>query len=130
MPLAGSLVSVHGRIQVSIDTVSNVMNGYGFIKAENRGRVEQALKATKCRPNAGARDSRRGRTGFTALIVPELDIWRAAAGHVNRLGPLDRIEPDGGRRVEQIATTPRGNRVGAFAAESRRIAAWLWSRDR
>jgi DNA-binding LacI/PurR family transcriptional regulator len=59
---------------VSVKTVSNVVNGYGFVKPENRRRVEEALSATGYRPNLGARNLRRGRTGFIALVVPELSI--------------------------------------------------------
>lgn len=59
---------------VSVKTVSNVVNGYDFVKPENRRRVEDALNATGYRPNIGARNLRRGRTGFIALVVPELSI--------------------------------------------------------
>jgi DNA-binding LacI/PurR family transcriptional regulator len=59
---------------VSVKTVSNVVNGYAFVKDENRRRVEQAILATGYRPNLGARNLRRGRTGFVALMVPELGI--------------------------------------------------------
>lgn len=59
---------------VSVKTVSNVVNGYTFVKAENRRRVEDALSATGYRPNLGARNLRRGRTGYLALVVPELSI--------------------------------------------------------
>src|SRR6476469_3284758 len=59
---------------VSVKTVSNVVNGYAFVKPENRRRVENALVATGYRPNIGARNLRRGRTGFIALVVPELSI--------------------------------------------------------
>jgi len=51
-----------------------VVNGYAFVKPENRRRVEEALVATGYRPNLGARNLRRGRTGFLALMVPELGI--------------------------------------------------------
>lgn len=59
---------------VSVKTVSNVVNGYDFVKPENRRRVEDALHATGYRPNLAARNLRRGRTGFIALVVPELSI--------------------------------------------------------
>jgi DNA-binding LacI/PurR family transcriptional regulator len=59
---------------VSVKTVSNVVNGYDFVKPENRRRVEDALNVTGYRPNLGARNLRRGRTGFIALVVPELSI--------------------------------------------------------
>lgn len=59
---------------VSVKTVSNVVNGHAFVRPENRRRVEDALSATGYRPNLGARNLRRGRTGFIALVVPELSI--------------------------------------------------------
>jgi DNA-binding LacI/PurR family transcriptional regulator len=59
---------------VSVKTVSNVVNGYTFVKPENERRVRAALAATGYRPNVGARNLRRGRTGFIALMVPELSI--------------------------------------------------------
>ncbi|NUT97374.1 MAG: LacI family DNA-binding transcriptional regulator, partial [Saccharothrix sp.] len=59
---------------VSVKTVSNVVNGYAFVKADNRRRVEEALAATGYRPNLGARNLRRGRTGSLALVVPELAV--------------------------------------------------------
>ncbi|ANZ43536.1 LacI family transcriptional regulator [Lentzea guizhouensis] len=59
---------------VSVKTVSNVVNGYSFVKPDNRRRVEEALAATGYRPNLGARNLRRGRTGFIALVLPELSI--------------------------------------------------------
>ncbi|GAB3893953.1 hypothetical protein GCM10029964_071540 [Kibdelosporangium lantanae] len=59
---------------VSVKTVSNVVNGYSFVKPENERRVREALAATGYKPNVGARNLRRGRTGFIALMVPELSI--------------------------------------------------------
>jgi DNA-binding LacI/PurR family transcriptional regulator len=59
---------------VSVKTVSNVVNGYSFVRPENERRVREALAATGYRPNVGARNLRRGRTGFIALMVPELSI--------------------------------------------------------
>lgn len=59
---------------VSVKTVSNVVNGYDFVKPDNRRRVEEALAVTGYRPNIGARNLRRGRTGFLALVLPELSI--------------------------------------------------------
>ncbi|MCE7003912.1 LacI family transcriptional regulator [Kibdelosporangium philippinense] len=59
---------------VSVKTVSNVVNGYSFVKPENERKVREALAATGYKPNVGARNLRRGRTGFIALMVPELSI--------------------------------------------------------
>ncbi len=72
--MAVTLKDVATLAGVSVKTVSNVVNGYAFVKAENRRRVEEALAATGYRPNMGARNLRRGRTGFIALVLPELSI--------------------------------------------------------
>jgi len=72
--MAVTLKDVATMAGVSAKTVSNVVNGYAFVKADNRRRVEAALAATGYRPNVGARNLRRGRTGFIALMVPELSI--------------------------------------------------------
>jgi DNA-binding LacI/PurR family transcriptional regulator len=72
--MVATLKDVATLAGVSVKTVSNVVNGYAFVKPENRRRVEEALAETGYRPNVGARNLRRGRTGFLALMVPELSI--------------------------------------------------------
>ncbi|MEV6983502.1 LacI family DNA-binding transcriptional regulator [Sphaerisporangium sp. NPDC051017] len=71
---AATLKDVAELAGVSVKTVSNVVNGYAFVKPENRRKVEAALIATGYRPNIGARNLRRGKTGFIALVLPELSI--------------------------------------------------------
>ena len=68
-----TLKDVAERAGVSIKTVSNVVNGYAFIADATRERVERAIAETGYRPNLGARNLRKGRTGFIVLAVPELD---------------------------------------------------------
>jgi DNA-binding LacI/PurR family transcriptional regulator len=68
-----TLKDVAERAGVSIKTVSNVVNGYAFIATATRERVERAIQETGYRPNLGARNLRKGRTGFIVLAVPELD---------------------------------------------------------
>jgi DNA-binding LacI/PurR family transcriptional regulator len=72
--MAVTLKDVASLAGVSVKTVSNVVNGYAFVKPDNRRRVEEALAATGYRPNLGARNLRYGRTGFIALVLPELRI--------------------------------------------------------
>lgn len=72
--MAATLKDVATLAGVSIKTVSNVVNGYDFVKPENRRKVLAALEATGYRPHRGARNLRRGRTGFIALVLPELSI--------------------------------------------------------
>lgn len=72
--MAVTLKDVAELAGVSVKTVSNVVNGYSFVTEQNRQRVEKALATTGYRPNISARNLRLGRTGFLALIVPELGI--------------------------------------------------------
>jgi DNA-binding LacI/PurR family transcriptional regulator len=72
--LVATLKDVASLAGVSAKTVSNVVNGYAFVKPDNRRRVLEAMSAVGYRPNIGARNLRRGRTGFIALVVPELSI--------------------------------------------------------
>ncbi len=57
---------------VSIKTVSNVINGYPYIRQGTRERVESAIAQLGYRVNLTARSLRRGRTGMIGLAVPEL----------------------------------------------------------
>jgi DNA-binding LacI/PurR family transcriptional regulator len=98
---------------VSVKTVSNVVNGYDFVKPENRRRVEDALSVTGYRPNLGARNLRRGRTGFIALVVPELSIPYfgelagnviAAAGRRDWSVLIEQTQGDRARERETLAS--------------------------
>jgi DNA-binding LacI/PurR family transcriptional regulator len=108
--VAVTLKDVATLAGVSVKTVSNVVNGYAFVKPENRRRVEEALAATGYRPNVGARNLRRGRTGFLALMVPELSIpyFGEMAGLVitaaQRRGWSVLIEQTQGARDRERAT--------------------------
>ncbi|MFD9888543.1 LacI family DNA-binding transcriptional regulator [Amycolatopsis sp. NPDC059027] len=108
--MAVTLKDVATLAGVSVKTVSNVVNGYAFVKPENRRRVEEALAATGYRPNLGARNLRRGRTGFLALMVPELAIpyFGELAGLVitaaQRRGWSVLIEQTQGTRDRERAT--------------------------
>ncbi|MFD1149628.1 LacI family DNA-binding transcriptional regulator [Saccharothrix hoggarensis] len=121
---------------VSVKTVSNVVNGHAFVKAENRRRVEEALVATGYRPNLGARNLRRGRTGFLALVLPELDIpyfaelaalvLRAAQAHEwnvlieqtfgTREGERATLASLGAHLIDGAIVSPEALMEGDFAA--------------
>jgi DNA-binding LacI/PurR family transcriptional regulator len=93
---------------VSTKTVSNVVNGYPYIRAETRERVEAALAALGYRMNVSARNLRQGRTGMIALVVPELrapyfaeladSVISAADAHGLRV----LIEQTGGAREREV----------------------------
>lgn len=57
---------------VSIKTVSNVVNGTGYVSDDMRTRVQTAIHALGYQPNAVARSLRSGRSGIIALAVPEI----------------------------------------------------------
>ncbi|MGA8114289.1 MAG: LacI family DNA-binding transcriptional regulator [Actinocatenispora sp.] len=57
---------------VSAKTVSNVLNGYAYLRPETKERVEQAIRQLHYRPNVAARNLRRGSSNLIALAVPEV----------------------------------------------------------
>ncbi|GAA4095150.1 LacI family DNA-binding transcriptional regulator [Nonomuraea soli] len=69
-----TLRDVAQRANVSIRTVSNVVNGYAPVSDQLRVRVEAAIEELDYRPNLIARNLKQGRTGMIALVVPELDV--------------------------------------------------------
>lgn len=70
--MASTLKDVAAVAGVSIKTVSNVVNGYTFVSEGTRQRVQQIIAELDYVPNVGARNLRRGRTGYVTLAVPEL----------------------------------------------------------
>lgn len=57
---------------VSIKTVSNVLNGYQYIRPETDERVRNAIRELDYHVNVSARNLSRGRTGVIALALPAL----------------------------------------------------------
>lgn len=72
--MRATMRDVARRANVSIKTVSNVINGYAHVTPATRERVERAIAELDYRPNLSARSLRSGRTGIVALAVPELDV--------------------------------------------------------
>ncbi|SEQ30401.1 LacI family DNA-binding transcriptional regulator [Microlunatus flavus] len=58
--------------EVSIKTVSNVMNDYPHIRPATRQRVLDAIASLDYKPNLSARGLRSGKTGLVSLIIPDL----------------------------------------------------------
>jgi DNA-binding LacI/PurR family transcriptional regulator len=67
-----TLKDVADHVGVSAKTVSNVVNGTGWVTDELRERVRAALVELGYRPNVAARQLRSGRSGMIALAIPEL----------------------------------------------------------
>lgn len=59
------------RAGVSITTVSHVINGTRFVSPELHGRVLEAMKALRYRPNMLARSLRLKETRIIGLLVPD-----------------------------------------------------------
>ncbi|UBU13101.1 LacI family DNA-binding transcriptional regulator [Nonomuraea gerenzanensis] len=101
---------------VSIRTVSNVVNGYAPVSAELRARVQVALDQLDYRPNLIARNLKQGRTGMIAFVVPELDVpyfaelarevIKAARAH-GYVVMIDQTDGDGDRERELLGRDSR-----------------------
>lgn len=93
---------------VSIKTVSNVVNGYPYIRPTTRAKVEAAIAELGYQVNISARNLRQGRTGMIGLALPELSlayfaeladlVIKAAEAH----GLTVLIEPTGGVREREL----------------------------
>jgi DNA-binding LacI/PurR family transcriptional regulator len=111
-----TLRDVAKRANVSIRTVSNVVNGYAPVSAELRARVQTVLDELGYRPNLIARNLKQGRTGMIALVVPELDVpyfaelarevITAARGH-EYVVMIDQTDGDGERERELLGRESR-----------------------
>jgi DNA-binding LacI/PurR family transcriptional regulator len=67
-----TLADIAAQVGVSSKTVSNVVNGTGWVGAEVRARVETAIEELGYRPNLAARHLRSGTSGVLALVLPSL----------------------------------------------------------
>ncbi|MER6582711.1 LacI family DNA-binding transcriptional regulator [Nonomuraea sp. NPDC001023] len=111
-----TLRDVAKRANVSIRTVSNVVNGYAPVSDELRTRVQAALDELDYRPNLIARNLKQGRTGMIALVVPELDVpyfaelarevITAARAH-GYVVMIDQTDGDGERERELLGRESR-----------------------
>jgi DNA-binding LacI/PurR family transcriptional regulator len=69
---SATIRDVAERAGVSIKTVSNLLNGYQYMRPETRERVEAAIRDLDYHVNTSARNLSRGRTGAIALVLPSL----------------------------------------------------------
>lgn len=58
--------------RASVSTVSAALNNSDYVSADMRGRIEDAIKALRYRPNDLARGLRLQRTHSIAIVVPDL----------------------------------------------------------
>lgn len=57
---------------VSPKTVSNVVNGFGYVADETLAKVQRAIVELGYRPNTSAQSLRRGKSNLIALAIPSL----------------------------------------------------------
>ena len=69
---SATIRDVAERAGVSIKTVSNVLNGYPYIRPETDERVRNAIRELDYHVNVSARNLSRGRTGVIVLVLPAL----------------------------------------------------------
>lgn len=69
---SATIRDVAERAGVSAKTVSNVLNGYQYIRPETRQRLNDAIRELKYHVNVSAQNLSRGRTGTIALVLPSL----------------------------------------------------------
>ncbi len=107
-PLAVTMHDVAQRAGVSTKTVSNVINGYPYIRPGTRERVLAAIAELGYQVNTAARSLRTGRSGIIGLAVPELRVpyFAELAGSVivaaETRGLTVIIEQHGGRRELEL----------------------------
>ena len=70
--MSATMHDVARMADVSIKTVSNVLNDYPHIRPHTKQRVLDAIETLGYRPNLTARGLRSGRTGLISLIIPDL----------------------------------------------------------
>lgn len=70
--MAVGVKEVAALAEVSVGTVSNVLNRPELVAPRTRARVEQAIKDLGFVPNATARQLRRGRARVIGLVVPDI----------------------------------------------------------
>jgi DNA-binding LacI/PurR family transcriptional regulator len=106
--MAATMLDVARLAGVSVKTVSNVVNGYPYLRPTTRARVEAAIAELGYQLNVSARNLRQGRTGMIGLAVPELSqpYFAELADLVIRQGEEHGvtvlIEQTGGERDREI----------------------------
>lgn len=108
---------VAAAANVSLRTVSNVVNGFESVAPKTRERVLKVIEELDYRPSEIARILKRGRSGLIALVLPELDTpyfaeltrafveLGAAQGYTV---VIDQTDGDVERERELISHTDRG----------------------
>ena len=70
--MASTIHEVAKKVNVSISTVSRVLNNSGYVSSETREKVIEAVEALGYRPNRIAHSLRSRESKFIGLIVPDV----------------------------------------------------------
>lgn len=103
--------------QVSVMTVSNVVNGRGIVADATRERVMAAMDRLGYRVNQAARNLRTGRTGVLGLALPDLESWYMAhlttriAAHAANQGLKLAIELTGATQAGELASLAHSRKL-------------------
>lgn len=68
-----TIKEVAARAEVSVATVSRVVNNSDYVSSDLRARVEAAMQALDYKPSALARSLRRRKTHIIGVLVPQLN---------------------------------------------------------
>lgn len=104
-----TLREVAALAEVSIKTVSNVVNQSANVRPETRRKVEEAIRTLGYRPNLSARSLRSGRSHVISLVVPEIGLSYFAQlaeriiAAAAKAGYSVQLEQTGGDRAKEIA---------------------------
>ena len=115
----GSAVTMHevaARAGVSIKTVSNVVNGYQYIRPATKERVEAAIADLGYQVNISARNLRRGRTGIIGLAVPELSLPYFAELADSVIRAAEARGPDRPHRADRVRARARARACSPASA--------------
>ncbi|WP_309103872.1 LacI family DNA-binding transcriptional regulator [Microbacterium sp.] len=99
---------------VSTKTVSNVVNGNGYVSSATRERVESAIRSLDYRVNLAGRALRSGRSGVIGLAIPSLSV-----AYFAELAERVIVAAEEFGLVVQIERTGSLERERSFLASSR-----------
>ena len=68
-----SIRDVARRAGVGVGTVSRVLNGTGYVSADTKKKIENAIEELEYKPNELARNLFRNKTGIVGVLVPDVD---------------------------------------------------------
>ncbi|MFE7508235.1 LacI family DNA-binding transcriptional regulator [Promicromonospora sp. NPDC057488] len=107
--MAATMADVAQLAGVSKKTVSNYFNGYPYITAETRAKIESAVAELNYKLNVSARNLSSGRTSTIALAIPEIahpyfaELAQAVVSAAQRRGLNVVVEVTDGEHDRELA---------------------------